>query len=270
MVSRRRRSMVKARTIALMLALLPLTAVAQHYYITDTVTEHNNFGTFYHDRFEGRKTASGEVFDQNKFTAAHWKIKLGTLVMVTNRNTGLQVIVKVNDRCPKHNVLDMSHRAANAIGIKGCQKVTVRILPEGYEERWAAQETMFDSVRSRLTDKQAPKQPTTKAQEAPIAEIKTVTGKKELEKPTATKPPTVKHRSQEYNLVLASETTHSEAFNSINKLPKVYQNKVIVEPLDDSSHVKITLDVRLPEQKAKNLKAALRHSFPDITMTLCE
>ena len=262
--------MVKARTIALLLALLPLTAAAQHYYITDTVTEHNNFGTYYHDRFEGRKTASGEVFDQNKFTAAHWKIKLGTLVMVTNRNTGLQVIVKVNDRCPKHNVLDMTHRAANAIGIKGCQKVTVRILPEGYEERWAAQETMFDSVRSRLTDKPATGQPTAKAEETNIAENKSVTGKNGIEKPATAKSQAVKHTSQEYNLILASETTHSEAFNSINKLPKVYQNKVIVEPLEDSSYVKITLDVRLPEQKAKNLKAALKHSFPGITMTPCE
>ena len=245
--------------------LCPFFAAAQHYYVTDTVTEHNNFGTFYHDRFEGRKTANGEIFDQNKFTAAHWKIKLGTMVMVTNKNTGLQVIVKVNDRCPKHNVLDMSHRAANAIGIKGCQKVTVRILPDGYEERWAAQETMFDSVYSRLTDRQNTKSQT-KQTAQPVAKEKTVNVKTSEPVAKANRP----FQADGYNLILASDITHSEAFESINKLPEVYQEKVIIEPLDDTTRVKLTLDVRLPESKAKNLRAALKRNFPSISMTPCE
>ena len=96
---------------------------AQNYSSNDTVTEYPNKGTYYNDKFEGRKTASGEIFDQNAFTAAHWRIKLGTYILVTNQNTGLQVIVKVNDRCPKHGVIDLSHRAATAIGIRGCQPV---------------------------------------------------------------------------------------------------------------------------------------------------
>lgn len=256
--------MVIHKAIAIIMALCPLISAAQHYYVTDTVTEHNNYGTYYHDRFEGRKTANGEIFDQNKFTAAHWKIKLGTMVMVTNKNTGLQVIVKVNDRCPKHNVLDMSHRAANAIGIKGCQKVTVRILPDGYEERWAAQETMFDSVHSRLTGKQNMKSETKQAPMPTVAKEETV-----HEKPIE---PVVQHPfpANSYNLILVSDITHSEAFESINKLPKVYQEKVIVETLDDTTRVKLTLDVRLPESKAKNLRAALKRTFPSITMTPCE
>ena len=257
--------MVKHKTIVLFLMLCPFFAEAQHYYVTDTVTEHNNFGTFYHDRFEGRKTANGEIFDQNKFTAAHWKIKLGTMVMVTNKNTGLQVIVKVNDRCPKHNVLDMSHRAANAIGIKGCQKVTVRILPDGYEERWAAQETMFDSVYSRLTGRQNIKLKTKQATQ-PVAKEKTVNVKPSEPVTKANRPLQV----DGYNLILASDITHSEAFESIHKLPEVYQEKVIIEPLDDTTRVKLTLDVRLPESKAKNLRAALKRNFPSITMTPCE
>lgn len=254
-----------------MLLLYPFVTVAQSFSLTDTVTEYNHFGTYYHDRFEGRKTASGEVFDQNKFTAAHWKIKLGTMVMVTNHNTGLQVIVKVNDRCPKHGVLDMSHRAATAVGIKGCQKVTVRILPEGYEEQWAAQETMFDSVHSRLTNNPAKPSET---------EVKTPTSGTQvtIQKASETKevPVIEKHTTthaspaERYNLTLASDITHSEAFEGIKKLPKTYQEKVIVEPLDDSTHVKMTLDIKLPKAQANNLRAALKHSFPNITMTPCE
>lgn len=265
MVSQRCGSMVKARVISLLMvlvALMPLVTVAQSYAVTDTVTEYNNYGTYYHDRFEGRKTASGEIFDQNKFTAAHWKIKLGTMVMVTNHNTGLQVIVKVNDRCPKHGVLDMSHRAATAVGIKGCQKVTVRILPDGYEERWAAQETMFDSVRSRLTGKHTTQQKTAPA-------TATVKKEKPAEKKEVTKIE-LPYKEDCYNLTLENEIAHAEAFESIKKLPELYRSKVIVEPAEDSGMVRMTLDVRLQQDSAEKLRRALKHSFKNIVLTPCD
>lgn len=123
---------------------------AQNYSADDTVTEYSMNGTMYHNLFEGRKTANGEIFNHNLFTAAHRKFKFGTLLLVTNKNTGLSVIVKVNDRCPKKTVLDMTRRAAYGIGIKGCQKVTVRVLPPSYEEAWASQDSKYDSVASRL------------------------------------------------------------------------------------------------------------------------
>ena len=107
-------------------------------------------GTMYHNKFEGRKTANGEIFNHNLFTAAHRKFKFGTLLLVTNKNTGLSVIVKVNDRCPKKTVLDMTRRAAYGIGIKGCQPVIVRVLSPTYEEEWAAQDEKYDSVASRF------------------------------------------------------------------------------------------------------------------------
>lgn len=253
--------MVKNKIFGLLIALMPLIAVAQNYAVTDTVTEYPNKGTFYHDRFEGRKTANGEIFDQNKFTAAHWKIKLGTMVMVTNRNTGLQVIVKVNDRCPKRGVFDMSHRAATAIGIRGCQPVTVRILPDGYEERWAAQETMFDSVYSRLTAKPADKIVTP----APTIVKKEKTVEK---KPEPMVEPVKK--TDCYNLTLENEIAHAEAFQSIEKLPELYQSKVIVETAEDSGMVRMTLEVKLPKDNAEKLRKALRHSFRNALLTPCD
>lgn len=257
---------MRLRVIGVLLALWPMMAVGQQYYVTDTVTEHSNHGTFYHDRFEGRKTASGEVFDQNKFTAAHWKIKLGTMVMVTNHNTGKQVIVKVNDRCPKRNVLDMTRRAAYAVGIKGCQKVTVRILPDGYEERWLAQETMFDSVHSRLTSQR--RTPAKKIETTPIASTtKTEVEKVATEKITPKKAQKKVSTTELYNVELASEITHAQAFDNIQKLPVVYREKVIVEPLDDSNYVRLILDVRLPKKKADDIVKAMKRTFPTIETT---
>lgn len=149
MVSPRRGGMVRALTFLLLL-LAGVTVSAQKFSSTDTVTRYSLKGTIYHNKFEGRKTANGEIFNHNLFTAAHRKFKFGTLLLVTNKNTGLSVIVKVNDRCPKKMVLDMTRRAAYGIGIKGCQPVKVRVLPPTYEEVWASQDALFDSVASRF------------------------------------------------------------------------------------------------------------------------
>jgi rare lipoprotein A len=245
-------------------------AAAQNYSSTDTVTEYPNKGTYYHDRFEGRKTSNGEIFDQNKFTAAHWKIKLGTYVMVTNRNNGMQVIVRVNDRCPKHGVFDLSHRAATAIGIKGMQPVNVRLLGDGWHEKWLAQETMFDSVTSRLHPNVAnpaatatPPVKTAPAKATPVA-------KKSSEPPkpaTSTLPPAGNNR---YDIELGMAASHSQAYNMIQMLPEIYRDKVAVETLEDDTTLLLTLTVALPEDNAEELSRALRHNFPNCKITPTE
>lgn len=229
------------RTVHRLILLIWLTAggvAAQNYSTGDTVTEYPNKGTFYHDRFEGRKTASGEVFDQNAFTAAHWRIKMGTYILVTNRNTGLQVIVKVNDRCPRKGVIDMSHRAANAIGIRGCQPVTVRVLPSGYERQCLEQDSMFDSVYTRLRP-----EPTSIRQAT--ADIEAVS-----------------HREELFNLSLCNVATHGEAYNSILKLPGKYQGKALVEVVGDSSDLQVSLDVRMTKKQIEELCRSLAPHFP--------
>lgn len=258
--------MVGLRNIAQVLLLLsPLTLCGQNYSVDDTVTEYPNKGTYYHNKFEGRKTANGEIFDQNLFTAAHWKIPLGTYVMVTNQNTGLQVIVRVNDRCPKHGVFDMSHRAANSIGIKGCQPVTVRILPpnEEYIARWKAQDSMFDSVYSKFGGPKAEPKPKKERKKAKTAKAKPDTQGEPapLNLPIHKNEASTSHAVQRYNLSLCTVESHSEAFASIQKLPRYYQDKIIVDS-SDHAHIRIILDVRLPQKSADELSRALRPTFP--------
>ncbi len=245
--------MVNLRHILLLLlTATTLGAYGQNYATSDTITEYPNKGTFYHDRFEGRKCASGEVFDQNKFTAAHWKIKMGTLVMVTNRNSGLQVIVKVNDRCPKRGVFDMSHRAANAIGIRGCQDVTIRILPPGYEDRWAAQELMFDSVTTKHYGKPATATTTKKADSKDnILVINDKEGR----------------AAGGYNLLLAYASNHGEAYELTRHLPTAYRDRVAIESIDGLDSLRITLDVRFTKEQAEQLAKSLRGSFPQVEIT---
>lgn len=77
-----------------------------------------SFASFYHDKFNGRKTASGEIFNNRKLTAAHRTLPFGTIVEVTNLRTGKSIEVKINDRGPFHSsrALDLSKAAFDSIG----------------------------------------------------------------------------------------------------------------------------------------------------------
>ena len=75
--------------------------------------------SWYGPGFDGRKTASGEVYDQEQMTAASSIYPLGTLLMVTNLANQRSAEVRVNDRGPyrKGRTLDLSHAAAQVLGI---------------------------------------------------------------------------------------------------------------------------------------------------------
>lgn len=89
--------------------------------------------SFYANKFNGRKTASGEIFNQNNMTCACNAVKLGTWLRITNVRNGKTVIVKVNDRIhPKmRRVVDLTSGAARKIGITsthGLGRVKVEVL----------------------------------------------------------------------------------------------------------------------------------------------
>ncbi|KGO86905.1 lipoprotein [Flavobacterium suncheonense GH29-5 = DSM 17707] len=69
--------------------------------------------SYYHDKFNGRKTASGERFDNSDYTAAHRELAFGTKVRVTNLANNKSVVVKINDRGPfsKGREIDLSKKA---------------------------------------------------------------------------------------------------------------------------------------------------------------
>jgi rare lipoprotein A len=78
--------------------------------------------SWYGPGFHGKKTASGERFDQDAMTAAHCCVPLGTRLRVTLLSTGKSVDVRVNDRMPRNKkgrVIDLSRGAARRIGLIG-------------------------------------------------------------------------------------------------------------------------------------------------------
>ncbi|WPQ64225.1 septal ring lytic transglycosylase RlpA family protein [Chitinophaga sancti] len=75
--------------------------------------------SYYADKFEGRKTASGSIFHQNKMTAAHRTLPFGTKVKVVNIANGRSVKVTITDRGPfaEGRVIDLSKKAAKKLGM---------------------------------------------------------------------------------------------------------------------------------------------------------
>jgi rare lipoprotein A len=85
--------------------------------------------SWYGPGFHGRKTASGEIFDQREMTAAHPELPLGTEVEVTNLENKKKVEVEITDRGPyaKERVIDLSKAAAKKLGMKEEGVSTVKI-----------------------------------------------------------------------------------------------------------------------------------------------
>ena len=91
--------------------------------------EQEGLASWYGGKFQGRRTASGEIFDTNQFTAAHKTLAFGTIVKVTNLENGQSTVVRINDRGPfiPGRIIDLSRAAAAAIGLAGQGVARVRI-----------------------------------------------------------------------------------------------------------------------------------------------
>jgi rare lipoprotein A len=88
--------------------------------------------SFYANKFNGRKTANGEIFDQKKFTCACNVLPLGTWIRVTNLRNGKTVVVKSNDRLHPRmkRIVDLTRAAAAKLGFipNGITRVKVEVL----------------------------------------------------------------------------------------------------------------------------------------------
>ena len=90
--------------------------------------------SYYAAKFENRKTADGERFKSDGFTAAHRTLPLGTIVRVTNLENQRSVVVRINDRGPftRKRIIDLSPAAARSLGIRnqGLMRVRIEVVSE--------------------------------------------------------------------------------------------------------------------------------------------
>ncbi|WP_207458465.1 septal ring lytic transglycosylase RlpA family protein [Azospirillum sp. SYSU D00513] len=124
------------RSLWMGLSLAALTAISAPALAQEDepAFAEDGIASWYGPGFHGRKTASGEVFNQNAMTAAHKELPLGSRVTVTDVETGKSVEVLINDRGPfiDGRVIDLSRGAARELGIieQGVAEVRVE-MPAG-------------------------------------------------------------------------------------------------------------------------------------------
>lgn len=125
----------RSYVIAFILFLIPFLSCSE-YTPSGTWIE-VGYASYYSKKFKGRRTASGEIFDPMKLTAAHKTLPFGTFVKVTNLENKRSVVVRINDRGPfvRGRIIDLSYKAALKIGMisKGIVKVKLEVL------RWPKQ-----------------------------------------------------------------------------------------------------------------------------------
>jgi rare lipoprotein A len=109
----------------------PYTVLGKTYKVLDQYGEYDEHGiaSWYGQKFNGRKTSSGEVYSICEFTAAHKTLPLPSYVRVTNSKNGKSVVVRVNDRGPFHEgrIIDLSYVAAIRIGLDKTGTAPVRV-----------------------------------------------------------------------------------------------------------------------------------------------
>ena len=190
----------------------------------DGTFRQEGFASWYGSEFDGRPTASGEIFDSSLFTAAHPTLPFGTFLIVTNRSNNRQVSVRVNDRGPfvGNRIVDISRAAAEYLDmlVTGTAPVTIETFQaQGQQVAQSIQAaqpqpsvTQSGWNNSNQAAQPAPSQ--TQAQQPVVPQVRTTTTTVPLEVPANT-PLTVNifHSPTDPNLpptVVVTPTTQGE------------------------------------------------------------
>ncbi len=235
--------------------MIGLSAMSMAQNAADTLQPFNIRATYYSDIFIGRHTSSGEIFRQDLFTAAHKTLPFGTLVLVTNLENGSQVIVKVNDRCPKKGILDLTKRAATILGI-GSRVVRAQILPRRYVPIWENMHLYEQEMKEGTLLSLSPETPPRQTVENNRPDDKQLA--------VAVKDVTAMaaDTAADYILLLGVAADRRQAETLIDRLPLKYQNSVELLPGRDAARVRMLLDMRMTHKEAETVKKELEYIFP--------
>jgi rare lipoprotein A len=123
----------------IVVSLLVISSIVLHQH---TYSQFSKLGikawkgmaSYYHPKFNGRRTSNGERFSNDKLTCANNFLKLGSYIRVKNIRNGKEVIVKVNDRMHNLNkrLIDLSQAAAAKLGLlkQGIGEVSIEVIDE--------------------------------------------------------------------------------------------------------------------------------------------
>lgn len=118
-----------APLLAVLLSAICLVSCTKESGTSEKSTQ-VGIASWYGHPFHGRPTASGEIYDMEKMTAAHRTLPLGTTVRVENLANSQSIEVRINDRGPfvHDRIIDLSHAAAQAISMPGIANVRLEVI----------------------------------------------------------------------------------------------------------------------------------------------
>ena len=126
------KSILRILILFLMLTVIKCLTFAENPVNTGLVMK--GTASYYSSRFNGRRTSSGEIFNNKNYTAAHRSLPFGTYVMVTNLKNNKSVIVKINDRFypRKSHLIDITMAAATEIDMirQGRANIIMEVLEQ--------------------------------------------------------------------------------------------------------------------------------------------
>ena len=202
-----------------LIILLFVTAFIPHYLQAQgsDFFRQEGIASWYGKEFDGRPTASGEIFDSAKLTAAHPNLPFGTLLVVTNQHNNKKVTVKVNDRGPfvAARIIDVSRAAAEQLDmiVTGTAPVLVESV-----ERITSPAAVEPAVKSPSVE--------TPANETPAAQTPVSTNVKNTQFVYAEVPNEIKLKPEKiiiepgkkYRLQVGSYTVARNAVDTFEKL----------------------------------------------------
>ena len=192
--------------------------------------------TYYHDKFENRKTSSGEVFSQKLYTAAHRTLPLHTVVKVMNKRTGKSVLVKINDRCARKVIIDLSKSAAGKIALRGTEQVIVEVLGKDYRDILAEQVYLFN-------EELAGQDSITQYIDSLIEDKKN-------------------NMQYSYYVVLATVENERAVENITDNLPEQYRHQLIKDKIYNENFYQIKLGPFVSSIRANAVVQKLKNDYP--------
>ncbi|MCF0210977.1 MAG: septal ring lytic transglycosylase RlpA family protein [Bacteroidales bacterium] len=204
-----------------------------------------NKATYYHDKFENRKTSSGEVFSQKKYTAAHKTLPLHTIVRVVNQKNGRSVFVKINDRCARHGIIDLSKIAAKQIDLfkTGTTSVNVEVLGKEYEQIWKQQSEIFEMFeRTNMSEQD---------QIAYMDSLVLSTG-------------TAKNMAFSFNYYVRVGIVEgkTKADELLSQIPEKYKQRARVEKIYNESFYYVSIGPFASKEEGEDVVSELKQYFP--------
>lgn len=226
-------------------------------FVTSLVAQDEEFGlaSYYSDLFHGKPTASGELYDKNKFTCAHKTYPFGTMLKVTRLDNNKSVEVRVTDRGPfiSGRVVEISRAAAERIGLiedGGSAKVKVEVAREAKaSEPVATTAPVEEKPAPEIAERETPKsdEPAPKPAETKPAETKTEKQPVVTEKSVAP----AKKETTKAKPATAKPEAKSEAKPSSNS------KAVLVKGTDFEPYDLFEIELKKPEKKGYGVQVAV-------------